>query len=103
MIKVAPVSLAARSVALQHLEAVDLDVGPQRRAKSLQNTPQFGERGGNLMKKKTRPTPVPKQIRLEVKTILQHASRNNGEAAILFIDNKGVLQGRGNGSGIFIR
>jgi hypothetical protein len=53
--------------------------------------------------KKTRMAPVPKQIRQEVKTILQHAAKNNGitSAAILFINDKGELRGRGNGSDVF--
>jgi len=54
-------------------------------------------------KTKTRTAPVPRQIRHEVKTILRHAAKNNGirSAAILFIDDKGQLRGRGNGSDVF--
>ena len=53
-----------------------------------------------MEKAKTRTAPVPKQIRHEVKTILQHAAKNNGirEAVILFVDDKGVLRSRGNSS-----
>jgi hypothetical protein len=55
-----------------------------------------------MTKTKTRTTPVPKQIRNEVKTILQHAAKNNGilEAVILFVDDKGELRGIGKNSGI---
>jgi len=55
-----------------------------------------------MARTKTRTAPVPKQIRHEVKTILQHAAKNNGirEAVILFVDDKGVLRGRGNSSDI---
>jgi hypothetical protein len=56
-----------------------------------------------MAKAKARKAPVPKQIRHEVKTILQHAAKNNGisEAVILFVDDKGVLRGEGKGSDIF--
>ncbi len=55
-----------------------------------------------MARTKTRTAPVPKQIRHEVKTILQHAAKNNGirEAVILFVDDKGVLRGRGKSSDI---
>jgi hypothetical protein len=56
-----------------------------------------------MAKAKTRTAPVPKQIRHEVKTILQHAAKNNGikSAAILFVNDKGELSGRGAGSDVF--
>jgi len=55
-----------------------------------------------MAKTKTRTAPIPKQIRHEVETILQHSAKNNGirEAVILFVDDKGVLRGKGKGSDI---
>jgi hypothetical protein len=56
-----------------------------------------------VARRKTRVAPVPMQIRHEVNTILRHAAKNNGitSAAILFVNDKGELRGRGNGSDVF--
>jgi hypothetical protein len=64
---------------------------------------QNGRKEKTMGKTKTRTAPVPKEIRQEVKTILQQAAKQNGirQAAILFIDDKGELRGKGSGSDVF--
>jgi hypothetical protein len=74
-------------------------ISPSRnRSESARN----GRKEEPMTETKTRTAPVPKQIRHEVKAILQHAAKNNGikEAVILFVDDKGVLRGKGNSSDI---